>query len=191
MKRTGLGWLLAVLLGVLLAFLGFWSAGAILALPSSNPQRADAVVMLGGGDGARYARARELVLAGFAPRLVLIDPTAAELADAKTRFPDATVWKDVLPGNSWGEAKTTHNRMQANGWKSVLVVTDPPHMLRVRYAWASNFFGSDLHFVLVAANPTWWSTWRWWQNPQSAQFVKEEILKLGYYVVRYQFGFFE
>ena len=190
MKRTGLGWLLAVLLGVLLAFLGFWSAGAILALPSSNPQRADAVVMLGGGDGARYARARELVLAGLAPRLVLIDPTAAELADAKTRFPDAMVWKDVLPGNSWGEAKTTRTRMQANGWKSVLVVTDPPHMLRVRYAWASNFFGSDLHFVLVAANPTWWSTWRWWQNPQSAQFVGEEMLKLGYYVVRYRFGFF-
>ena len=190
MKRTGLGWLLAVLLGVLLAFLGFWSAGAILALPSSNPQRADAVVMLGGGDGARYARARELVLAGFAPRLVLIDPTAAELADAKTRFPDAMVWKDVLPGNSWGEAKTTRTRMQANGWKSVLVVTDPPHMLRVRYAWASNFFGSDLHFVLVAANPTWWSTWRWWQNPQSARFVGEEMLKLGYYVVRYRFGIF-
>lgn len=180
-------WVVILVFG--LALVGFFSVGAILAFPATSPQRADAVVVLGGGDGARYARAGELVLAGFAHRLVLIEPGPAELADAQNRFPNTMVWNDVLPGNSWGEAKATRARMQAKGWKTVLVVTDPPHMLRVRYAWASNFWGSDLRYGLVASNPPWWSAWRWWKNPQSAQFVKEEVLKLGYYVLRYRFGF--
>ena len=47
-----------------LAGLVYLCAGAWLAWPAAQPHHADAV--LGGGDGARYARGRELVLAGFA-----------------------------------------------------------------------------------------------------------------------------
>jgi hypothetical protein len=78
--------------------------------------------------------------------------------------------------------------MQAKGLKSVLVVSDPPHLLRVHYAWASHFWRTELAYTLIASTPPWWSPWRWWQNPQAKSFVTSELLKLGYYLVRYGFG---
>ena len=47
-------------------------------------------------------------------------------------------------GIQWGEAITMRARMEAEGWRSVLVVSDPPHMLRLRYTWGSIFRGSNL-----------------------------------------------
>lgn len=191
MKRAGFALLLLLLLTPELALLGFITVGAVLASAASVPTRADAVVVLGGDNGARYARARELMLAGYAQQMVLIDPSESDTRDALARFPCCVVvWNDVLPANSWGEAQVARARMQANGWHSVLVVSDPPHMLRVRYAWASNFWGSGLTYTLVASSPQWWSTWRWWQNPVAVKFVESEVAKLGYYVLRYRFGFF-
>lgn len=65
MKRTAIMLLLLLLLMPELALLGFFTAGALLAWPAELPRRADVVVVLGGsGDGARYVRGRELVLAG-------------------------------------------------------------------------------------------------------------------------------
>lgn len=196
MKRfdlpTGLEIWLRLLFGLLLlsglAGMLFLYAGALLASPASQPHRADAVVVLGGGDGARYARGRELVLAGFAQQLVLFEPNADERQDALVRFKALEIWDGVLPQNSWGEAQAVRAWMMAKGLKSVLVVSDPPHLLRVQYAWASNFWRTELNFTLLASTPPWWSSWRWWQNPRSKRFVEVEVLKLGYYVLRYRFG---
>ena len=171
------------------ALLGFFTIGAVLSSPAGLPHRADVVVVLGGGEW-RYARGRDLVLAGYADRLVVFEPNDAERKDALVRVPLVEFWDEVKPQNSWGEAQAVRGWMLANGWRSALVVSDPPHLLRVGYAWSSNFRGTDLTYTLVASNPPWWSAWRWWANPQSARFVENEVLKLGYYVLRYRFGLF-
>jgi hypothetical protein len=49
--------------------------------------------------------------------------------------------------------------------------------------------GTGLDYTLVATTPPWWPGWRWWRNPGASDFVGNEVLKLGYYVVRYRFGF--
>jgi uncharacterized SAM-binding protein YcdF (DUF218 family) len=172
--------------------LGFFTAGAVLAAPAELPNTADIVVVLGGDGGSgRYMRGRELLHAGYSGQLVLIEPNAIDRKDALANVPGVVIWDDVLPGNSWGEAKVTRAKMQAKGWKSVLVVSDPPHMLRLRYAWFSNFWGSGLSYTLITTNPPWWPAWRWWTNPASKSFVENEVLKLGYYVFRYGFGLWE
>lgn len=171
-----------------LAGLGVVGAGFLLASPASQPHLADAVVVLGGGDGARYARGRALMLAGFAPQMVLFEPNTNERLDVQARFNAVEFWDNVRPQNTWGEAQAVRTWMQANGLKSVLVVSDPPHLLRVQYAWASHFWRSELSYTLVESTPPWWSAWRWWQNPQSSSFVKSEYLKLGYYVLHYGLG---
>lgn len=189
-RRAALTLLMGFLLLPEMALLGFFTAGAVLASPAGLPHRADLVVVLGGGDGERYERGRDLVLKGFADRLIVIIPSPAERKDAIARLPVVEFWDDVKPRNSWGEAQTVRGWMQAQGWRSVLVVTDPPHLLRAQYTWASNFRGADMDFTLVAADPTWWSTWRWWDNRKSIHFVENEVLKMGYYLVRYRFGLF-
>ncbi len=122
--RFGWRFLLLMLLLLLpeLTLLGFFMAGALLSCPAAAAHQADVVVVLGGsGGGSRYPRGRDLVLAGFSDRLVLIEPTVAERQDALAALPFVEIWDDVTPSNSWGEAQTTRARMQARGWRTVLV----------------------------------------------------------------------
>lgn len=182
--------LLVFLLMPELALTGFFMAGALLACPAELPRRADVVVVLGGDVlGDRYAWGRDLVLAGYSERLLLINSTASDRKDAQARIPNVELLIDDSPRHSWQEAQTVRARMLANGWKSALVVSEPPHMLRLRYAWASNFRGTGLTYTLVATDPPWWPGWRWWRNRQASDFVGNEVLKLGYYVLRYPLGF--
>ena len=173
----------------LLAALGFVAAGSVLASPAARPYPADVVVVLGGDDdGARYARGRQLVLDGYSTRLWQSNPKAAERVDALAKLPGVAVHFDNVPDNTWQEAQAVQAWMQTHGYKTALVVSDPPHLLRVGYAFASNLWGSGLKFTLIASEPTWWSAWSWWQDEQSAIFVTTEFTKLGYYLVRYRFG---
>ncbi len=190
MRRLFFVLLLVFLLLPELALLGFFTVGVLLSSQAGLPHGADVVVVLGGGDGARYTRGRELVQAGYSKNLLLIDPPAAERQHAMASLAGVQVWVDDRPHNSWQEAQNALALMRANGWRSALVVSDPPHLLRLRYTWASIFRGTGLSYTLIASNPPWWSAWRWWQNPQSERFVSGEVLKLGYYVLKYRFGIF-
>ena len=173
-----------------LALLGFFSMGALLAAPAAAPRPADAVVVLGGDVslGGRYARGVELVRGGYAQRLILLYPGAEQLRDARARLPGVEVVDATPAPGSWGEALAVRQRMRAEGLRSVLVVSDPPHMLRLRYTWGSVLRGTGLDYTLVATTPPWWPGWRWWRNEEASGFVGNEVLKLGYYVVRYRFG---
>lgn len=183
--------LIAVLSLPEIALLGFFTVGAVLSYPASTPQTADVIVVLGGdGSNGRYTRGLELLRASYSRHLVLIEPNADDRKHALANVPGVEIWDDISPGNSWGEAKAGRSRMQANGWRTALVVSDPPHLLRVGYAWSSNLWGAGLSYTLISANPPWWTAWRWWANPHSSIFVGEEVLKLGYYLVRYRFGLF-
>ena len=188
---------LALVLGFLcmpeIALLSFFSAGALLAAPAGAPRHVDAVVVLGGdwaagGVTGRYRRGRDLVLAGYSRRLILIYPGTADVADAKARLSSVEVLDATPMRGSWGEAVAVRRYMQAQGLRSVLVVSDPPHMLRLLYTWTANFRGTGLEFRLVATNPTWWSGWRWWREPQAARFVGNEVNKLAGYLAKYRFG---
>ena len=187
---------LAALLGVLclpeLALTGFFAAGALVSAPAEVPRLADVVVVLGGEGGVdgRYARGRDLVLAGYSKRLMLVYPSPAQIKDAQTKVPGLEIVASTQGSGSWGEAISVRERMQARGLRTVMVVSDPPHMLRLRYTWGSVFRGTGLQYTLVATSPPWWPGWRWWRNPQASAFVGNEVLKLGYYLVKYRFGFF-
>ncbi len=182
-----LAWVIGLLLLPEVVLLGYLTIGALLSFPSEVPRSADVVVVLGGGDGARYARGRELALAGYSKRLLLFNPSVVERKDALEHLQGVETRIDDLPRDSWQEAIAARAWMNAYGWRSVLVVSDPPHMLRVRYTWFSIFRGTELAYSLIASDPGWWSAWGWWRNPRSEKFVSDEVLKLGYYIVRYRF----
>jgi len=174
-----------------LALLGFFSMGALLAAPAAAPRPADAVVVLGGDVslGGRYAQVVELVRSGHAQRMILLYPGADQVRDVRASLPGVEVMDATPAPGSWGEAQAVRQRMVAEGLRSVLLVSDPPHMLRLRYAWGANFQGTGLFYQLVATTPPWWTGWRWWRNPGASDFVGNEVLKLGCYVLKYRFGF--
>jgi uncharacterized SAM-binding protein YcdF (DUF218 family) len=70
--------------------------------------------------------------------------------------------------------------------RSVIVVSDPYHMRRARWAY-QEVLGSGIALEM-APIPFQQSQYlrRWWTDWLSRQFVKEEYLKMGYYYARYR-----
>jgi len=92
---------------------------------------------------------------------------------------------DLVSLNSYQEAQNTADLMAQKGWKKVLVVSDPPHMRRLESVWKQAFAGSGREFRLISAQPYWWQANRWWSNEISVKFVVNEVIKLGYYQLKY------
>jgi len=182
---------------VVLARLFLWGAalwvawlslGSVLVLPAGVPHQADAVVVLGGGE-IRYPHGRDLVLQGYAQKLMVSHPKARELADAHRYSERFELFTSNNSDSTWNEAQAIREWAQGEGVRRILVVTDPPHILRAYYVWSSVMRDTSIDFTMIMTEPPWWSAWRWWDNEQAALFAGIEVLKLGYYLVRYRFGF--
>lgn len=99
--------------------------------------------------------------------------------------PKKAISVDTWSETTWEEAENTAEMMDRSGWKKAIVVSDPPHMLRLHQTWKKAFDGSSKQFILVPTKPEWWSTFLWWQNTTSNRFVLSEIKKNLFYSILY------
>jgi uncharacterized SAM-binding protein YcdF (DUF218 family) len=169
--------------------------GLLVSLHTSKPVKADLIVVLGGDDGLRVSKGAELYKAGFARNILLtgIDsryyrpnhPNWRERKLMKRGVPRKNIIVDTWSETSWEEAENTTDLMDKHGWKSALVVSDPPHMLRLHKTWKKAFTGSGKRFILVDTEPSWWNPFLWWRDKISYRFVISEIQKNIYYLVAY------
>jgi uncharacterized SAM-binding protein YcdF (DUF218 family) len=180
-----------------LAIVGFIRAGEFLSSPASAPRHADVILALGGDNGDRVALAVKLYKEGMAPRIML---TGLENSYKESR-PDYLNWRvqflyahgvpkeavilESAAGNSWEEAVNTLNLLKQHEWKTVLVVSDPPHMRRLNWAWGKVFGESGREYILVSTTPAWWEAAHWWRHEQAGPFVLMEYTKLAYYILKY------
>lgn len=190
-------WLLIVVAAGILLGGALVLAGRFVSGPASTPVRADLIVGLGGDGGSRVREVQRLYAAGYAPRILL---TGIELGDPLVR-PTFLEWRaaflvahdvpmnaivfDAESGNSWEEAKNTLALMQRQRWRSVLVVSDPPHLRRLSWVWGKAFADSGLEYRLIASPMSGWEPQWWWMSEKSGQFVLMELIKLSYYFVTY------
>ncbi len=161
--------------------------GRVMSSPANLPEPADLMASLGGGSmTTRVAKSLELYQAGLVPRIFLTGPVDQRVAFLAQRgVPATAILTDGKSRHSWDEAVNTYRLMQANGWKRVLVVSDPPHMRRLAWTWEEVFVGSGLSFRLIPASLPGWDADHWWRQPASAAYVKSELFKLVYYLFRY------
>jgi len=169
----------------------FFSAGYFLASPAVGPEKADAIVVLGGDIGCwRSARALELFKKGYAPNVLIINPCSdqerQEFMNAGAR--QENIFFETVSKNSYEEAQNSHCTMRARDWKYVLIVTNPPHIRRVNWSWGHVLKGSGLRYSIVASSPPWWNAKNWWKNKTSKDFVISEYIKLAYYIFVYGIG---
>lgn len=169
--------------------------GLLVSLHSAKPEKADVIVVLGGDDGLRVKKGGDLYKAGYAKRILLTG------IDSRYYHPDRPNWRerrliergvprkniivDTWSETSWEEAENTSDLMDKKGWKSALVVSDPPHMLRLNKTWKKVFAGTSKRFRLVATEPAWWHPLFWWRNDISYRFVLSELQKNIYYLLAY------
>jgi uncharacterized SAM-binding protein YcdF (DUF218 family) len=167
-------------------------AGRFLSAPAQVPDKADLIVALGGDGGSRVLKAARLYREGWAQRIML---TGIEGGDAAAR--DAFLeWRALLlnehgvprsallfersAGNSREEAAAVRVWMAHEGWRRVIVVSDPPHLRRLQRIWSRTFQDTDIEFRLVASDMPGWAADRWWAHERSAQFVLTEAVKIVY-----------
>ena len=199
-RKRRFAWPLVLLLALCLVLAGvaaFLWLGRWVASGAAAPVQANVIVALGGDYDNRTTQAALLYRAGYAPFVML---TAVEIAPPQART-DHPEWRvtllsnagvpadklvlDSTATNSFEEATATLALMQARGWQTALVVSEPPHMRRLDWVWGKVFAGSGKRYILVATEPPWWDADRWWQNEDSRQFVLNELIKLAYYFIKY------
>jgi uncharacterized SAM-binding protein YcdF (DUF218 family) len=170
-------------------------AGYWLEAPAMPPVRADAIVVLGGNDGDRALRALGLYRAGYAPKIVLTGlerGSASPPANLTWRaeflvthgVPKSALRFEIYSDNSFDEAANILELMKKQGWRTVIAVSDPPHMRRLAWTWHRVFKGSGLSYALVASETKWWSPGNWWRDEKTGAFVITEYIKIAYYVAK-------
>jgi uncharacterized SAM-binding protein YcdF (DUF218 family) len=173
----------------------FLSLGFIVSQHAGSPEKSDVIIVLGGDNGLRVRKGAELYKAGYATHIILtgIDerfyhpghPNWRERRMMELGVPKDAIKVDARSTTTWEEAENTSDSMEEKGWKSAIVVSDPPHMLRLHQTWSIAFEGSSKKFILVPTNPIWWHPLIWWINDKSYQFVINEIKKNLFYALVY------
>jgi uncharacterized SAM-binding protein YcdF (DUF218 family) len=145
-----------VLLAVALVFVLIVAIGyPFYVEPQTDPLRsADAIVVLGGPGHERYPRGLELALAGYAPHLVMSNPSGAKdrwLTDLCThrRYEFDVSCFEPDPPTTRGEARELRRLAEANNWHTVIVVTFTPHISRARYILSRCYDGE----LIMRASP--------------------------------------
>ena len=173
----------------------FLSLGILVSTHASLPHKSDVIVVLGGDEGLRVSKGAELFKAGYASNIILtgIDskyyrpnhPNWRERKLMALGVPRSAINVDTWSETTWEEAENAAETMDKKGWKSAIIVSDPPHMLRLHKSWSKAFEGSAKRFILVPTTPGWWSSLLWWNNRTSYQFVISELKKNLFYTVMY------
>ncbi len=171
---------------------GFYRyAGQIIALACGSPQKADAVVVLGGDPDGRSVTGADLVRKGYAPAALIINGRHGSKAERLFRqvvSGSENIHLDLRPRNSYEEAVAGLEAMKRYGWRRVLVVSDPPHMLRVWWVWNHVLSGTGFKAVPVARTDWQWHPDRWRDDRETREYVIKEYKKLGYYLLVYGLG---
>ena len=163
-RRQFRRWLLAAAATV-------FAAGVLVALltarwfiwpVSSHPRQADAIIVLGGGAGERYAKGMELLKAGVSDVIVFSTglrrnryremDNVWDLCDAgSTKFKLYCVV--ASPDSTEGEAETVNRLAVEHGWKSLALVTSDHHMVRAS-VWFNRCFDGKVYRIVATAPTT-------------------------------------
>jgi uncharacterized SAM-binding protein YcdF (DUF218 family) len=195
-RRSVNGCLLVVGLGLFLAVVGFGAAlralGHQLVAEERLPTRADAIVVMGGGDrhGAREAQAAALFGRGLAPVVLTTGgPVAGEAAPAtyaewsvqrltRRGVPRAAVIATNEGDSTIGDARGVRKLAEARGWRDVVVVTDNWHSRRTELVFRSVFAGSPVRVHSSPATSRNFDPDAWWTDEEAAISVATEYIKL-------------
>lgn len=163
----------------------------------SGLARADAIVVLGGDDGGfhRVRRAVDLFDAGYAPVVVFSGGTLADAglacssaqlsleAAQQLGFPPEAVVIAEGAQSTYDEAVNMRQLAQEQGWRSLIVVTDPFHTRRAVRTFRT-LLPDTVIYVSAAPDPRY-DPARWWRSEEGLVAVITETVKLGFYWIRY------
>ena len=184
-----------------------WGAARLLIVGDDDPQRADALVVLGGSAVylERNQAAARLFHEGRAPRILLTNdglrggwsPTEQRnpffVERAVSVLQSEGVPADrigVLPGvvsSTYDEAVLLRRYAAQHNLRSLLVTTSAYHTRRARWTFGTVFSGSGIEVAVYPVPPGRQTPFPtlWWLSPRGWQTVAAEYVKLLVYRLRH------
>jgi uncharacterized SAM-binding protein YcdF (DUF218 family) len=174
--------LFLILIGV-----GFWKHEVILSsmcnylVVNEEPKKSDVIIVISGGPG-RVEHGAKLYHEGYADWLLLSGSSPLMLRQAKALgVPEDRILVENKSMTTYGNAKYSEEIMQAQGFKSAILVTSPFHTRRAGMIFHQFFSEYDLTVCSIPYDPS--ICGRWWKDKMTTALVISEYLKLGYYYV--------
>ena len=169
---------------------------------SDKPQRADIIAVLGGDwKGYRVKTALRLWENGCATqkKILLNIWQNSHIADADGNIyrtekafllskgvEQKELGKIDVAGHTMDEIKYLREYMLRHGYKSIIIVTDPPHTRRVKMlASLAHFKDAGITIQTVGAEVPWWNRNFYLGNAMARRYVILETLKIPFNFARY------
>ncbi|MBK9713262.1 MAG: YdcF family protein [Kouleothrix sp.] len=190
----------AQLLGIIIAqataiimiwiIVGLWlpAIGGWLAIPATPElHRADAI-FVHGGNPARTQYGVVLYRQGLAPEMSLTGYADFETDITRRVEHDlgmpAQSFRYLVTTSTWSDGHEIAAAIRAHKLHSVIIVTDWWHSRRALCATEQQLGGYDVAIEL-APSPSPAGPADWWRNAEIRHDVLSELVKFGYYAVRY------
>jgi len=198
----------AALLALLISVGVIWLVRAPLAagigrwwIIDRAPAKADAILVLGGGVENRPAKAAELYLAGWAPKILVLNtaPLADSAGHGQHSGDSATqyilrshgvpnraivfIGDDVT--STRDEAEAVSDWLQDRKIERLLIPTDPFHTRRVTWFFGKQLRQKNVEIITVAVQPVNYDPATWWQSEGGRVALKNEFIKTVYYWLNY------
>jgi uncharacterized SAM-binding protein YcdF (DUF218 family) len=192
---------------VLLGCAGWWWRAPLLRsvahlwIVADAPVKADAIVILGGGLDSRPTEAARLYHAGFAPRILVMQPEPTRVNELGLVVDYASLTRTLLEmdhvpadaiiplvpnvTSTIEEARALAAWASANNAHRFLIPTDLFHTRRARWILQRKLCEPSDDIRMIPVNPKRYTASDWWQHEEGLIDFQNEIIKFGMYLCRY------
>lgn len=151
------------------------------------PQKADFIVILGGGEGMRARTAARLYQEGYAPRILIsggLDTYKLDaLLMAELNIPSRDILINAQATTTWSEAQQILGLLKREGASSAIIVTDGYHTRRVWAVYRRLQGDPPVRLIFVEADQR--EGHALWSDGKELLNLEGEFQKLVFYFFRY------
>ena len=177
---------------VLILIILFFTAGEYFDI-TEKPIKSDLIVCLGGKGGPkRIQKSMDLYHQGYSEqKLLLVGKSDTQKKYIMKYYPETKYIVSPQYNNTAKEIQFIKKHMVENHYKSVIIVSDPPHTKRIKILTDLISVENDENFsyVFISSGASWWDRNKYYQHPQALKFVFSETLKTLY--VYFNYGLME
>jgi uncharacterized SAM-binding protein YcdF (DUF218 family) len=203
MKKTGNTSSIKKGISCIIAMIFFFAAGFVLLtglgaiLVIADPiKKADAIVILSGGDEHRMQEAILLYQEKYAGMIILTE-TGSKVSGYETDYsfeqrlalinaeipPTAILITPKHANSTREEARAVLSMVTNESMHSIIVVTDSYHTLRTRLIWREAFRNSGITIIVRPDRGSWYKSNTWWLSKNGWETTILEYAKLANYLV--------
>ncbi len=156
---------------------------------TQEPVKSDIVACLASRDIERIYKASELYRMGYSyRRIIILTGRAYDYENyIKKNIPRLRYILDEKSTRTSEEIKFIKQYMVKHNYKSVIIISDPPHSRRIKILTKLISVKNDenLSYIFVGSNAPWWDPQKYYKSRTAVDRVISETLKILYTYINY------